>query len=160
MGAGHFALPFAMVILCIWFVPIPAAPILTAYPVLSCASGPVTRTLTSITFLVSRCLAFAAVLYAPAIVFSAMTGIPVTTMVVVTGIVTTAYTVAGGVGGVVWTDVKQMVIIVLGIVTCLAIVLWDTVGQLGFGGLLDAIGGSGRMNAVVTGKPSGRWRCR
>ncbi len=151
----YFALPFAMVILCIWFVPMYRQhPILTAYEYLERRFGPVTRTLTSLTFLVSRCLAFAVVLYAPAVVFSAMTGISITPMVIVTGVVTTAYTVVGGVGGVVWTDVKQMVIIVIGIVACLALLLWDTVAQIGFGGVFADLGATGKLNAVEVTNPA------
>lgn len=151
----YFALPFAMVILCLWFVPMYRQhPILTAYEYLERRFGPVTRTLTSFTFLISRCLAFAVVLYAPAVVFSAMTGIPITPMVVVTGLVTTAYTVAGGVGGVVWTDVKQMVIIVVGIVACLTLLLWDTVAQLGLGGVFAGLGATGKLNAVEVTNPA------
>lgn len=151
----YFALPFAMVILCVWFVPMYRQhPILTAYEYLERRFGPITRTLTSFTFLISRCLAFAVVLYAPAVVFSAMTEIPITPMVVVTGLVTTAYTVAGGVGGVVWTDVKQMAIIVVGIVACLVMLLWDTVGQLGFGGVFAALGAAGKLNAVEVVNPA------
>jgi Na+/proline symporter len=151
----YFALPFAMVILCIWFVPMYRQhPILTAYEYLERRFGPITRTLTSFTFLISRCLAFAVVLYAPAVVFSAMTGIDITSMVLVTGLVTTAYTVAGGVGGVVWTDVKQMVIIVVGIAACLALLLWDTVAQLGIGGLFAGLGATGKLNAVEVSNPA------
>jgi Na+/proline symporter len=151
----YFALPFAMVILCFWFVPMYRQhPILTAYEYLERRFGPVTRTLTSFTFLISRCLAFAVVLYAPAVVFSAMTGIPITPMVVATGLVTTAYTVAGGVGGVVWTDVKQMGLIVVGILGCLLLLLWDTVGQLGFGGVFAALGACGKLNAVEVTNPA------
>ena len=146
---SYFALPFAMIVLCIWFIPMYRQhPILTAYEYLERRFGPVTRALTSFTFLVSRCLAFGVVLYAPAVVFAAMTGIPITPMVIATGLVTTAYTVAGGVGGVVWTDVKQMAIIVIGILVCLAILLWDTVGQLSFAGVIRALGAVGKLNAV------------
>jgi Na+/proline symporter len=155
----YFALPFAMVILCIWFVPMYRQhPILTAYEYLERRFGPVTRSATSLAFLVSRCLAFAVVLYAPAVVFSTMTGIAITPMVFAVGILTTAYTVAGGVGGVVWTDVKQMVIIVAGIVATLALLLWDTVGQLGVSGVFEALGAAGKLNAVDVTNPD--WSIR
>ena len=146
----YFALPFAMVVLCIWFVPLFFFfKQKTAYEYLERRFGPVTRSLTSAAFLLSRCLAFAVVLYAPAVVFSVMTGMSVTTTVWVTGILTTAYTVLGGVGGVVWTDVKQMVVIVLGIVVCIGVLLWDTLGQLGAGGVLSALGAAGKLNAEI-----------
>ena len=69
----YFALPFAMVVLCIWFVPAYRRhPILTAYEFLERRFGPVTRSLTSGMFLLSRCLAFAVVLYAPAAALQAV----------------------------------------------------------------------------------------
>ena len=95
----YFALPFAMIVLCIWFVPLYRKnPILTAYEYLERRFGPATRSLTSLAFLLSRCLAFAVVLYAPAVVFAAMTGLPIDVTVWTTGLLTTGYTVLGGVG--------------------------------------------------------------
>ncbi len=78
----YFALPFAMIVLCIWFVPMYRRhPILTAYEYLERRFGPVTRSLTSLAFLTSRCLAFAIVLYAPAVVFSVMADRDITTTI-------------------------------------------------------------------------------
>lgn len=152
---SYFALPFAMVVLSAWFVPmLRAHPILTAYEFLERRFGPGTRSLTSAAFLLSRCLAFGVVLYAPALVFAAMTGLDIAITVWTTGLLTTAYTVVGGVGGVVWTDVKQMAIIVFGLAICLATVLWDVCGELGFGGALEALGAAGRMNAVEASNPA------
>jgi Na+/proline symporter len=151
----YFALPFAMVVLCIWFVPMYRAhPILTAYQYLERRFGPVTRSLTSLAFLLSRCLAFAVVLYAPAVVFAAMTGLPIAVTVWVTGLLTTAYTVIGGVGGVVWTDVKQMIIIALGILACFLVLLWQVVGELSFAGVLTVLGAAGKLNPVEVYDPT------
>ena len=145
----YFALPFAMVVLCIWFVPMyRKSPVLTAYEFLERRFSPSTRALTSAAFLLSRCLAFSVVLYAPAVVFSSMTGMDITVTVWVTGLLTTAYTVIGGVGGVVWTDVKQMAIIVLGIAACLAVLLVDIAGELSLTGAVRALGAAGKLNAV------------
>ncbi|MEO6595937.1 MAG: sodium:solute symporter [Planctomycetota bacterium] len=145
----YFALPFAMIVLCIWFVPMfRRHPILTAYEFLERRFGPVTRSLTSLMFLVSRCLAFAIVLYAPAVVFSVMTGLSITPTIWITGLLTTTYTVIGGIGGVVWTDVKQMLLIAFGVTVCLVFLLYDTCGQLGFGGVFEALGAAGKMNPV------------
>ncbi len=150
----YFALPFAMVVLCVWFVPMyRKSPVLTAYEFLERRFSPSTRALTSLAFLLSRCLAFSVVLYAPAVVFSAMTGLDITVTVWVTGLLTTAYTVVGGVGGVVWTDVKQMAIIVLGIVACITVLLVDVAGEMGLSGALRALGAAGKLNAVETHDP-------
>lgn len=146
---SYFALPFAMIVLAIWFVPmLRRHPVLTAYEYLERRFGPVTRSLTSAVFLLSRCLAFAAVLYAPAVVFSVMTGMSIGTTLWVTGLATTAYTVVGGTGGVVWTDVKQMAVIVLGIVTCVVILAVQVGGELGFAGLFTTLGTAGKLGAM------------
>jgi len=151
----YFALPFAMIVLCIWFVPmLRQHPILTAYEFLERRFGPVTRSLTSLAFLVSRCFAFAAVLYAPAVVFSVMTGVPIGPTLWVTGLATTAYTVIGGTGGVVWTDVKQMAVIVFGIVACFLLLAWDAVTQLGVSGTITAMAETGRLDAVQVHDPA------
>lgn len=151
----YFALPFAMLVLCHWFVPaFRQHPILTAYEFLERRFGPVTRTLTSLVFLGSRCCAFAVVLYAPAVVFSVMTGLPIGPTIWITGLATTAYTLIGGTGGVVWTDVKQMALIVVGIGACFATVLWQDTSHLGLGGTLRALGESGKLEAVELWNPS------
>ncbi len=151
----YFALPFAMIVLCIWFVPaLRQHPVLTAYEFLERRFGPVTRSLTSLAFLISRCFAFAAVLYAPAVVFSVMTDLPIAPTLWVTGLATTAYTVIGGTGGVVWTDVKQMAAIVFGIASVFVLLLWDTVSQLGLGGAIGAMADTGRLDAVQVHDPA------
>jgi len=152
---SYFALPFALVVLCIWFVPMfRKHPVLTAYEHLERRFGPITRTLTSLTFLVSRCLAFGIVLYAPAVVFSVMTGMSIAATVWATGLLTTAYTVLGGIGGVVWTDVKQMLVIVLGIGTCISVLAWETVSQLSFTGVIESLGVAHKLNAVEINDPA------
>lgn len=151
----YFALPFAMIVLAIWFVPmLRQHPVLTAYEYLERRFGPVTRSLTSAAFLLSRCLAFAAVLYAPAVVFSVMTGMPVGTTLWITGLTTTAYAVVGGTGGVVWTDVKQMAVIVLGIFTCVAILAVQVGGELGFAGMFSTLGSAGKLGAMEASNPA------
>jgi len=146
---NYFALPFAMIVLAIWFVPmLRSHPVLTAYEYLERRFGPVTRSLTSAVFLLSRCLAFAAVLYAPAVVFSVMTGMSIGSTLWVTGLATTAYTVIGGTGGVVWTDVKQMSVIVLGILTCVVILAVQVGSELGFAGLFTTLGTAGKLGAM------------
>lgn len=151
----YFALPFAMLVLCHWFVPaLRRHPILTAYEFLERRFGPATRTLTSLVFLGSRCCAFAVVLYAPAVVFSVMTGLPIGPTIWITGLATTGYTLVGGTGGVVWTDVKQMLLIVVGIGACALALLWQNTTALGLGGTLQALGQSGKLAAVEVWNPA------
>ena len=145
----YLGLPFAMILLCIFFIPLYRKnPILTAYQFLEKRFGPATRTLASLIFLVSRCLAFGVVLYAPAVVISAMTGLNPTWVVVLLGLLTTGYTLSGGIRAVVWTDVKQMSVIIGGLLISLGILLYHVLGQLDFWQALNVLGASGKLNSV------------
>ncbi|MCA8957959.1 MAG: sodium:solute symporter, partial [Planctomycetes bacterium] len=145
----YFGLAFAMVLLSIFFVPLyRAQPILTAYEFLERRFGPATRTLAALIFLVSRCLAFGVVLYAPSVVMSAMLGIPLTWTVLGIGALTTLYTTVGGVRAVIATDVKQMLVIIGGLLLILVLLLVEVVPALGFTGALRVLGATGKLNAV------------
>ncbi len=145
----YFGLAFAMVLLSIFFVPLyRRQAILTAYQYLEDRFGPGTRSMASLVFLVSRCLAFGVVLYAPAVVLSAMLHLDVSTTVLIMGALTTLYTMVGGVHAVIWTDVKQMTVIIGGLLLCLGLLLWHVLPQTGFWGMFEVLGATGKLNAV------------
>lgn len=145
----YFGLPFAMVLLCIFIIPLyRSRSILTPYEYLEGRFGPLTRTLASLIFLASRCLALGFVIYAPAVALSAMIGLQTWQSVLVIGALTTLYTMVGGVSAVIWTDVKQMSVIVLGLLLVLYILLRDLLPQFSFGQLLDLAGAAGKLNAL------------
>lgn len=147
----YFGLPFAMLVMCIVFVPFYRKnPILTAYEYLETRFGPMTRTLASLIFLVSRCLAFGVVIYAPAVVLSALLGVNETVTIFMIGALTTLYTMFGGIRAVIWTDVKQMVVIIGGLVLCFGILLWKILPEVDLFGGLRVLGAAGKMNALET----------
>ncbi len=147
----YFGLPFAMVLLCAFLVPLlRQAPILTAYEYLEGRFGPGTRTLASAIFLLSRGLALGVTLSAPGVILSAITGLDVTTTIALIGLLTTVYTVFGGVTAVIWMDVKQMVVIIFGLLLVLVILLARLLPDTGVGGLLTALGAAGKLNAFET----------
>ncbi|MCB9886975.1 MAG: hypothetical protein H6838_15895 [Planctomycetes bacterium] len=155
----YFGLPFAMVLLCIFLVPFfRSRAVLTPYELLEDRFGPATRTLASLIFLASRCLALGAVIYAPAVALSAMIGLQTWESVVVIGVLTTGYTVIGGVSAVIWTDVKQMTVILLGLVLVLFFLLRDLLPVFDFGQVLDLAGAAGKLNALeVEPEHAGLW---
>jgi len=145
----YFGLPFAMVLLCIFLVPLyRSRAILTPYEYLEERFGPVTRTAASLIFLCSRCLALGVVIYAPAVALSAMIGLQTWESVLVIGTLTTMYTVIGGVSAVIWTDVKQMTVMLCGLVLILLLLLRDLLPVFSFGQLLDLAGAAGKLNAL------------
>ncbi|MGK0205815.1 MAG: Na+/proline symporter, partial [Planctomycetota bacterium] len=123
--------------------------VLTPYELLEERFGPMSRTLASLIFLCSRCLALGAVIYAPSIALSAILNIDLVVAVVIIGVLTTTYTMVGGVSAVIWTDVKQMVVILVGLVIVFGMLLYELVPQLGsFGKVLELAGAADKLGAL------------
>jgi Na+/proline symporter len=145
----YFGLPFAMIVLSIFMVPMyRSRALLTAYEYLEGRFGPATRALASLGFLIFRCIAIGISLYAAAVVLSQMLGLPIWTAVVVIAALATLYTVVAGVVGVVWTDVRQMAIIGIGLIAVLVILLVHLLPQLSFARMLELCGAGGKLNPV------------
>ena len=147
---SYFGLPFAMVLLCIFLVPFyRSRNVLTPYELLEDRFGPLSRTLASLIFLCSRCLALGAVIYAPSVALSAILGLDTANAVLLIGAVTTAYTMVGGVSAVIWTDVKQMTVILLGLVVVFVMLLVELLPEFGsFDTMLDVAGAADKLGAL------------
>lgn len=147
---SYFGLPFAMVLLCIFLVPFfRSRAVLTPYELLEERFGPASRTLASLIFLCSRCLALGAVIYAPSVALSAVLGVDTMLAVFLIGGLTTAYTMLGGVSAVIWTDVKQMSVILVGLVVVFGMLLADLLPEFGsISKLLDVAGAADKLGAL------------
>lgn len=95
----------------------------TAYEVLHLRFGGATKQTASVLFIVTRSLADGLRLFLTAIVLQEMTHMPMSAAVVVIGVTTIVYTFVGGMKAVVWTDVAQFVIYVLGAVLAFGVLL-------------------------------------
>ncbi len=116
----YLALPFAMVVLCIVFVPFfYRARVFTAYEYLEQRFDPKTRALTGSLFLLSRGMGAGIILYAPAIVLSVILGWDERLTILIMALVTIGYTMVGGITAVIWTDVVQMLMVFGGIAVAL-----------------------------------------
>jgi SSS family solute:Na+ symporter len=130
----YLALPFAMVVLCIVFIPIfYRARVFTAYEYLEQRFDGKTRALTGFLFLVSRGMGAGIILYAPAIVLSVILGWDERLTILVMALVTVAYTMVGGITAVIWTDVVQMIMVLGGIAVALAALFGNLPEGVGFG---------------------------
>ncbi len=145
----YFGLPFAMVILCVTVVPFfYRAKVFTAYEYLERRFDAKTRALTSFFFLVSRGLACGVIVAAPSVILSIVLGWDEVVTVLVMGLTTTIYTMFGGVQAVTWTDVKQMVIIFIGLFVILLVILNQLPDNVTLGGAVTLAGVTGRMKMV------------
>ncbi|MFG1690820.1 sodium:solute symporter [Gemmatimonadota bacterium] len=116
----YLALPFAMVVLCLVFVPFfYRARVFTAYQYLEQRFDAKTRSLTGLLFLLSRGMGAGIILYAPAIVLSVIMGWDERLTIMVMAAITILYTMVGGITAVIWTDVVQMLMVFGGIAVAL-----------------------------------------
>jgi Na+/proline symporter len=121
----YFGLPLAMVILGVTLVPfLHGSKVFTAYEYLEKRFDARTRSLTSFLFLLSRGMSAGTIMAAPAVVFSAIFGWPLLWTVALIGVPTVLYTMVGGVQAVAWADVKQMVLIVVALVSIVVVLLF------------------------------------
>src|SRR6185436_14248119 len=120
----YYALPVAMVVLSMTLVPFfHTARIFTAYEYLERRFDAKTRAFTSLLFLLSRSMSLGVIFSAPAVVLAVILGVNVTATVLLIALPTVAYTMVGGVQAVTWTDVKQMVLIVGGLVAAVVVLI-------------------------------------
>ena len=142
----YYALPLAMIILCVTLVPFfHNAKVYTAYEYLERRFDAKTRAFTSFLFLLSRSMSLGVVISAPAVVLSVVLGISVTNTVLLTAVPTMIYTMFGGVQAVAWTDVKQMVLIVAGLVAAVVVLIVGLPGDVSVPEALRLAGSTGRL---------------
>jgi Na+/proline symporter len=142
----YFALPFAMIVLSVTLVPFfHNAKIYTAYEYLERRFDAKTRAFTSLLFLLSRSMSLGVVISAPAVVLAVVLGIDVTTTVLLIALPTAVYTMFGGVQAVTWTDVKQVVLIVGGLVAAVIVLIAGLPDEVGLLQALRIAGATGRL---------------
>jgi solute:Na+ symporter, SSS family len=142
----YYGLPLAMLILSVTLVPFfHNARVFTSYEYLERRFDAKTRSLTALLFLISRGLSCGVVISAPAVVLSVIMGIDVTTTCLLIGAPTAIYTMFGGVQAVTWTDVKQMVLIVFGLLAAVTILIMGLPDTISLGDALRIAGSTGRL---------------
>ena len=145
----YLGLPLAMVILSMTAVPFfHRAKVYTAYEYLERRFDLKTRTLASFLFLMGRGMALGVSLAAPAVVLAAILGWSLGVTVLVICVPMILYTSVGGVQAVAWTDVKQMAIIVSGMVVAVATLVMGIPQSVGFTRAMHLAGATGRLNAI------------
>jgi Na+/proline symporter len=145
----YFGLPIAMIILSVTLVPFfYRARVYTAYEYLERRFDLKTRTMASALFLVSRGLSCGVIIAAPAVILSIVLGWNLTLTILAIGVPTILYTMVGGVQAVTWTDVKQMAVIVGGVLAAVGALLMGLPSDVSVTDALHIAGAAGRMNAV------------
>jgi len=142
----YYALPLAMVVLSLTLVPFfYNSRVYTAYEYLEKRFDSKTRSFTSLLFLISRGMSCGAVVSAPAVVLSLVLGWDLTATALAITLPAVVYTMFGGVQAVTWTDVKIMVIIVIGLFAVIATAIIGLPPGVGIGDGLSVAAATGRL---------------
>jgi len=142
----YYALPVAMVVLSLTLVPFfHRAKIFTAYEYLEQRFDAKTRAFTSLLFLMSRSMSLGVVISAPSVVLAVVLGTSVTQTVLLIAVPTIAYTMVGGVQAVTWNDVKQMGLIVGGLLAAVVMLVHGLPDDVGLTQALTIAGATGRL---------------
>tara|TARA_B000000557_G_scaffold264333_1_gene269372 strand:+ start:1772 stop:3430 length:1659 start_codon:yes stop_codon:yes gene_type:complete len=145
----YFGLPFAMIIICIFFIPVyHKLNLFTAYEFLEKRFDLKTRTLTSILFLIQRGLAAGITIYAPAIILSVVLGWNLKSLVVIIGLLVILYTMLGGTKAVNVTQKYQMFIIFSGMITAFIFIIQSLPDNIKFSNALQLAGINEKLNML------------
>ena len=142
----YFGLPFAMVIICLFFIPIyHRLKIYTAYEFLESRFDKRVRTLTASLFLMQRGLAAGITIYAPAIILSIVLNWDLRITALAVGSLVILYTLVGGTRAVNMTQKLQMIIIFSGMFLAFYFIITNFPNQISF---LDAISIAGKAEKL------------
>jgi SSS family transporter len=145
----YFGLPLAMVLLSVTLVPFfYRSGVYTAYEYLERRFDVKTRTLASLLFLCGRSMSTGAIISAPAVILSIIFHWNLTLTILAIGGPTILYTMLGGVQAVTWTDVKQMAIVVGGLVCAVIALIVGLPHDVSVAQALHVAGAAGRMNTI------------
>ena len=123
-----------------------AGDLLTSYDLLRQRFGEPVKNLSAGLFVFTRSLADGIRLYATALVIAVVTGADVTPVVIVLGLIMIVYTLKGGAAAVIWTDVVQLFVYVLGA----GILVTSLISRVdgGLGGAIELARAAGKLNVI------------
>jgi Na+/proline symporter len=145
----YFALPLAMLILAVTAVPLyHRQKVSTAYEYLGVRFDAKTRVLSALLFLVLRGFSVGIVIYAPSLLLAKVFNVPLSTTIIIMGGIAVIYTSIGGLRAVISTDVKQMTVMVIGLVVAFFAILARLPDGVGLREALSLASEAGRLEVV------------
>ncbi len=154
----YFGIPLAMVVICIFFVPIfHKLKVYTAYEYLENRFDNKTRTLTSFLFLLQRGLSTGVSVFAPSIILSSLFGWNIIHTNILMGGLLIIYTMSGGARAVAYTQQLQLIIIFAGMFLAGYMVVHMLPKDISFTDALEVGGKMGKFNVITTGVEHGKF---
>ncbi|MBL7725713.1 MAG: sodium:solute symporter [Chitinophagaceae bacterium] len=154
----YFGLPLAMIVICIFFVPIYCKlKVYTAYEYLENRFDGKTRTLTSFLFLLQRGLSTGISVFAPSIILSSLFDWNIYYTNIFMGGLLIIYTMSGGAKAVAYTQQLQLIIIFAGMFLAGYMVVNMLPANVSFTDALEVSGKMGKLNVITTGFENGKF---
>ncbi|WP_232784215.1 sodium/solute symporter [Moritella sp. Urea-trap-13] len=122
----HLNYPIVIFFTVTFFVPVFYKLKLTSiYEYLELRFGIYARTINSIVFLVVQCISAGVILYAVALILVQVIPISISEAIIYISLFTALYTCIGGISTVIWTDMLQSIVLVIGSIAIFCILLMD-----------------------------------
>ena len=152
----YFGLPLAMIVICIFFVPIfSRLKVYTAYEFLENRFDGKTRSLTSFLFLLQRGVSTGISIFAPSIILSSLLGWNIYWTNLFMGGLLIIYTISGGAKAVAYTQQLQLIIIFTGMFLAAYMVVHMLPEGVSFIDALQVSGKMEKLNVITTGFEKG-----
>lgn len=128
----NFAFPVVVLVASYLFIPFfRRGTVCSAYQYLSLRFGNSVSVYVALVFLLSQILRVATITYLVAILLAQMTGVRGEYCILIAGGITMLYTTKGGFSAVIWTDVAQTIILIVGALACIFFIIWSVPGGIG-----------------------------
>ena len=103
---------------------------ITAYEYLEHRFGPSIRVYGAVTFIFGQLVRISLILYLLSLLIHELTGLSAELSIILGGVFVAVYTIVGGIDAVIWTDVLQTIVLVLGGIVCLVVIVLSLPGGL------------------------------
>lgn len=128
----NLTLPICVIIAAYLFLPFfRRGKITSAYEYLEDRFGPSIRIYGAVAFIISQILRVSMILYLISLVIFEMTGFSPVMCILIGGIFVAVYTIVGGINAVIWTDVVQTIVLIIGGIITIVIIINKLPGGLG-----------------------------
>ena len=156
----NFTLPLTVLLAAYFFLPFfRRTKIISAYEYLEDRFSPSIRVYGAVTFIIGQLIRLGLILFLVSILMHEITGYSTVVSVLLAGVLVAVYTIVGGINAVIWTDVLQTLILVLGGIVILIIIVTSMPG--GFSQIFEIANAdnkfaiaeltNGRLNPVTWG---------
>jgi solute:Na+ symporter, SSS family len=140
----NLMLPIAILIAARYFLPfLRREKTTTAYEYLEHRFGPSIRVYGASVFIFAQTVRVSMILYLLSLVLQEITGFDAVTCILVAGLVVAVYTIIGGIDAVIWTDVIQTIVLLMGGLVCIVIIVSELPG--GLGQIFDVATANGKL---------------